>query len=59
RERALALAPTLPLVPLYAQAMGLRLAPEVGGLTLDAQGLPALDGLFMLPPEGAAPGGRP
>ncbi|MCP3140587.1 periplasmic substrate-binding domain-containing protein [Pyxidicoccus xibeiensis] len=59
RERALALAPTLPLVPLYAQAMGLRLAPEVGGLKLDAQGLPALDGLFLLPPEGAVPGGRP
>jgi hypothetical protein len=59
RERALALAPTLPLVPLYAQGLGMRFAPEVSGLSVDAQGLPALDGVFLVPSEGPATGGRP
>jgi hypothetical protein len=59
RERALALAPTLPLVPLYAQGLGMRFAPEVTGLAMDAQGLPALDGVFLAPSEGTATGGRP
>jgi hypothetical protein len=59
RERALALAPTLPLVPLYAQGLGMRFAPEVSGLSMDAQGLPALDGVFLVPSEGPATGGRP
>ncbi|WP_163861762.1 peptide ABC transporter substrate-binding protein [Myxococcus eversor] len=59
RERALALAASLPLLPLYAQGLGLRAMPEVGGLVMDAQGLPMLDGAFLLPPEGAGTGGRP
>ncbi|NTX12194.1 peptide ABC transporter substrate-binding protein [Myxococcus sp. CA051A] len=59
RERALALAASLPLLPLYAQGLGLRVVPEVGGLVMDAQGLPMLDGAFILPPEGAGTGGRP
>ncbi len=59
RERALALAPSVPLVPLYAQGLGVRLAPEVGGLKFDAQGLPLVDGLYLAPVEGTATGGRP
>ncbi|MCP3057655.1 peptide ABC transporter substrate-binding protein [Myxococcus sp. K38C18041901] len=59
RERALALAATLPLLPLYAQGLGVRAMPEVGGLAMDTQGLPTLDGAFLLPAEGAAMGGRP
>ncbi len=59
RERALALATSVPLVPLYAQGLGMRFAPDVGGVMMDAQGLPSLDGLFVLPLEGAAMGGRP
>jgi hypothetical protein len=55
RERALALGPTVPLLPLYAQGLSVRGAPEVGGLTVDAQGLPVLDGAFLLPE--AASGG--
>ena len=54
RERALALAPSVPLVPLYAQGLGVRLAPEVGGLEFDAQGLPWMDGLYL-----TLTGGRP
>jgi peptide/nickel transport system substrate-binding protein len=59
RERALALAPSVPLVPLYAQGLGVRLVPEVGGLRFDAQGLPWVDGLYLAPQEGTATGGRP
>ena len=59
RERALALAGSVPLVPLYAQGLGMRFAPDVGGVMMDAQGLPSLDGLYVLPSEGAALGGRP
>ncbi|WP_426753721.1 peptide ABC transporter substrate-binding protein [Myxococcus sp. Y35] len=59
RERALALAASVPLVPLYAQGLGMRFAPDVGGVMMDAQGLPSLDGLYVLPPEGTAMGGRP
>ena len=59
RERALALAPSVPLVPLYAQGLGVRLASEVGGLRFDAQGLPWVDGLYLAPQEGTATGGRP
>jgi peptide/nickel transport system substrate-binding protein len=58
RERALALAPTVPLLPLYAQALGVRVAPEVGGLMLDAQGLPVLDGAYLLPTDPGAAGAR-
>lgn len=59
RERALALAPSVPLVPLYVQGLGVRLAPEVGGLRFDAQGLPLVDGLYLAPPEATGTGGRP
>ncbi|WP_141592288.1 peptide ABC transporter substrate-binding protein [Myxococcus sp. AB056] len=59
RERALALAASVPLVPLYVQGLGMRFAPDVGGVMMDAQGLPSLDGLHVLPPEGTAMGGRP
>jgi peptide/nickel transport system substrate-binding protein len=58
RERALALAPTVPLLPLYAQGLGMRVAPEVGGLVLDAQGLPVLDGVYLLPADSGAAGAR-
>ncbi len=51
RERALALAPSVPILPLYAQGLSLRAAPEVGGLVLDAQGLPVLDGAYFPPAE--------
>ncbi|XXF80240.1 peptide ABC transporter substrate-binding protein [Myxococcaceae bacterium GXIMD 01537] len=57
RERALALGPSVPLVPLYAQGLGMRAAPEVGGLTMDAQGLPVLDGAFLLPEDTGGPAG--
>ena len=49
RERALALAPSVPLLPLYAQGLALKAAPEVAGLTFDAQGLPMLDGAWLQP----------
>jgi hypothetical protein len=55
RERALALGPTVPLLPLYAQGLSVRVVPELGGLTVDAQGLPVLDEAFLLPE--AASGG--
>lgn len=57
RERALALAPSVPLLPLYAQGLAMRVAPEVGGLTVDAQGLPVLDGAFLLPEAENGPAG--
>jgi hypothetical protein len=56
RERAVALAPTVPILPLYAQGLGVRVAPELGGLVLDAQGLPVLDGVYFQPTE-LAPAG--
>ncbi|MCP3099881.1 peptide ABC transporter substrate-binding protein [Myxococcus sp. K15C18031901] len=59
RERAVAVAASVPLVPLYAQGLGVRVAPEVMGLEMDAQGLPTLDALFLAPPEATATGGRP
>ncbi|MBM7117943.1 ABC transporter substrate-binding protein [Archangium primigenium] len=58
RERAVALAPTLPLLPLYAQGLALRGAPEVEGLAFDAQGLPQLDGVWVRPVAAGGPGGR-
>jgi hypothetical protein len=58
RERALALGPSVPIIPLYAQALGVRVAPEVGGVVLDAQGLPVLDGAYLLPVEPPQPGVR-
>ncbi|WNG38722.1 peptide ABC transporter substrate-binding protein [Archangium violaceum] len=58
RERALALAPSVPLLPLYAQGLALRAAPEVGGLVFDAQGLPVLDGAWLQPTVPGVPGAR-
>lgn len=58
RERALALAPSVPLLPLYAQGLALRAAPEVGGLAFDAQGLPMLDGVWLQPAASGVPGAR-
>jgi peptide/nickel transport system substrate-binding protein len=58
RERALALAPSVPMLPLYAQGLALRAAPEVGGLVFDAQGLPMLDGAFLPPATTGVPGAR-
>jgi hypothetical protein len=51
RERAIALGPSVPILPLYAQGLGVRAAPELGGLVLDAQGLPVLDGVYFMPAE--------
>lgn len=47
-ERAEALGPSLPLIPLYAQALRVEAAPTLAGLAFDAQGLPLLDQLFLL-----------
>ena len=58
RERALALASSVPLLPLYAQGLALRVAPEVGGLDFDAQGLPRLEDTWLQPPSAAPPGAR-
>ncbi|WP_257455444.1 periplasmic substrate-binding domain-containing protein [Archangium lipolyticum] len=58
RERALALALSVPMLPLYAQGLALRAAPEVGGLTFDAQGLPLLDGAWLQPAAAGVPGAR-
>ncbi|OJT23025.1 peptide ABC transporter substrate-binding protein [Archangium sp. Cb G35] len=58
RERALALAPSVPLLPLYAQGLALRAVPEVGGLVFDAQGLPMLDGAWLQPAVTGVPGAR-
>lgn len=51
RERAVALGPTVPILPLYAQGLGVRVAPELGGLVMDAQGLPLFDGVYLAPAE--------
>jgi MarR-like DNA-binding transcriptional regulator SgrR of sgrS sRNA len=51
RERAVALAPSVPILPLYAQGLGVRAVPELGGLVMDAQGLPVLDGVYFQPAE--------
>lgn len=59
RERAVALTPSVPLIPLYAQGLGLRAAPEVTDLELDAQGLPVLEGAWLAPAEASGGGGRP
>ncbi|MDC0709326.1 peptide ABC transporter substrate-binding protein [Stigmatella sp. ncwal1] len=58
RERALALAPSVPLLPLYAQGLGMRVAPGMEGLVMDAQGLPLLEGAYLLPETPASPGGQ-
>jgi hypothetical protein len=58
RERAQALAPSVPMLPLYAQGLALRTAPEVGGLAFDGQGLPMLDGVWLQPTLTGVPGAR-
>ncbi len=37
----------LPLIPLYAQALGVQAGRDVQNLKTDAQGLPLLDGVFL------------
>jgi len=56
RERAMAIGPSVPILPLYTQGLGVRAAPELGGLVLDAQGLPVLDGVYFMPTEPAPAG---
>jgi hypothetical protein len=46
------------MLPLYAQGLALRAAPEVGGLVFDAQGLPLLDGAWLQPAVTGVPGAR-
>lgn len=58
RDRAMALGPSVQILPLYAQGLGVRGAPELGGLVLDAQGLPVLDGVYFIPAE-PPPAGTP
>jgi hypothetical protein len=53
RERAVALGPSVPILPLFAQGLGVRVAPELGGLVLDGQGLPVPDGVYLQPSEPA------
>jgi MarR-like DNA-binding transcriptional regulator SgrR of sgrS sRNA len=50
KERARALAPQLPLIGLYAQAMRLYAKPNVEALGTDAYGLPQLDDAFLRSP---------
>lgn len=50
RQRAEALRGTLPIVALFAQALPLRRAPHVHGLSFDAYGLPMLDWAFLTTP---------
>lgn len=63
RERAHALLPDLPLIPLYAQTLRVSVAPGVEGLSFDGHGVPLLDGAFFAPGNTApvpatTPGGR-
>lgn len=48
-ERARALLPSLPLIPLYSQAIGIQASSEVISLGQDGYGLPALDDAILLP----------
>jgi peptide/nickel transport system substrate-binding protein len=47
-ERARALMPTLPLLPLYAQGLPVVAGDRVRHLTLDAQGIPRLDDVWLV-----------
>lgn len=47
RERAEALYPSLPIIPLYAQGLSITARPEVQNLSFDAQGLPNLADTFL------------
>lgn len=48
-DRARALLPSLPLIPLYAQAVGAVVSDDLAAFAFDGQGLPALDDAFLLP----------
>ena len=48
-ERARALLPSLPIIPLYSQAIGFQVSSEVVSLGLDGYGLPVLDDAILLP----------
>ncbi len=50
QERATALAPELPFIPLYAQGLRVVAAPHVTGLAVDAFGLPTIDSAFLSEP---------
>ncbi|MFL5321623.1 MAG: ABC transporter substrate-binding protein [Myxococcaceae bacterium] len=47
RDRADALLPTLPIIPLYAQGLAVTAKPEIENLAFDAQGLPTLGDTFL------------
>jgi peptide/nickel transport system substrate-binding protein len=47
RERALALEPSLPAIPLYVQGLSVQASPRLEGLSTDAFGLPTLDDVFL------------
>jgi MarR-like DNA-binding transcriptional regulator SgrR of sgrS sRNA len=47
RDLALSARPTLGLIPLCVQGLGVSTTPQVQHLTLDAQGLPRLDDVFL------------
>jgi hypothetical protein len=48
-DRLTALRATLPLIPLYVQGARVQADATVQGLGFDAQGLPRLDGAFLVP----------
>ena len=54
RERARALAPRLPVVPLFAQPLRRLQSAKVQGLSRDAFGLPRLEEVSLRPPPTAA-----
>lgn len=47
RERALALASQLNLIPLYAQSISISFSPQLTNLAFDAYGLPELENAFL------------
>jgi len=47
RERAMALASQLNLIPLYAQSISISFAPQLSNLAFDAYGLPELENAFF------------
>jgi peptide/nickel transport system substrate-binding protein len=49
RERARALQPALPLLPLYAQSLRVSASPKVAALDVDGYGVPRLDDAFLSP----------
>lgn len=55
RERAQALLPELPLIPLYAQSLRVATTQQIAGLKFDAHGIPLLDGAFLVPQTSTPP----